>query len=249
MKNIIINGKSFNVVAIFENILENRSSISKFLKGKSGIYALINKVNGKAYVGSSINLRNRISDYLEPQYLVTKNSLVIVRAILKYGQDNFQLVIQEFTEASKKEIQAAEQHYLDSGLFEYNTSKIAGNTLGVTHSKETREKLSAIRKGFKHSEETRKRMSEDRRGVNNSFYGKTHSEENKAKLRNLLLTSEPRRPGYTVHVLDCQSLEYSSFRSTRQAAKFLNCSHITIMSYNKSKKFLNNRYLIDYNNI
>lgn len=35
----------------------------------SGIYQLTNKTNGKRYIGSSINLINRVSEYGQPSYI------------------------------------------------------------------------------------------------------------------------------------------------------------------------------------
>ena len=41
-------------------------------------------------------------------------------------------------------------------------------------------------KGKKHSEETKKKYSEQRKGEGNGFYGKCHTEESKAKIRDNL---------------------------------------------------------------
>jgi excinuclease UvrABC nuclease subunit len=89
---ILINGQVFSAVAVFLNPVAERAQISQFLKGRAGVYAWVKKINGKAYVGSSINLRKRVADYFKPS-LATYDTLVIVRAILKYGLINFQLVI------------------------------------------------------------------------------------------------------------------------------------------------------------
>lgn len=100
-KKVVINGTTYNVAAIYENPIEDRERINKEIKGKSGVYAWVNKINGKAYVGSSINLDDRVSDYFKPSYLNKYSKIVIARAIIKYGLLNFSLVILEFTDRNK----------------------------------------------------------------------------------------------------------------------------------------------------
>lgn len=63
----------------------------------SGIYALVNKVNGKSYIGSTVNLYNRILDYQQRSYLASKSTLVIVWAIQKHGFNSFDVYLLEYT--------------------------------------------------------------------------------------------------------------------------------------------------------
>lgn len=65
---VIINGVVYNTVAVYNNPLEEKPLMSRDLKDKSGIYAWVNKVNNKAYVGSAKNLYIRTSKYLQPTY-------------------------------------------------------------------------------------------------------------------------------------------------------------------------------------
>jgi group I intron endonuclease len=69
-------------------------------KNKTGVYILVNLVNGHNYVGSSINLAGRMLNYLNNALLkYQKNSnMPIVKALLKYGQDNFAVLIVEYTD-------------------------------------------------------------------------------------------------------------------------------------------------------
>ena len=48
-----------------------------------------------------------------------------------------------------------------------------------------RERLSIANKGKKHSEETKGKMSESHTGENNHFYGKTHTQEVRSKLKEM----------------------------------------------------------------
>jgi hypothetical protein len=85
------NIKTLKPVKVYNNLKEDRSIILKDQKDKSGIYCLINKINGHTYVGSSINLASRMKNYLNKIFLKSRqnSNMPIVKALLKYGQSNF----------------------------------------------------------------------------------------------------------------------------------------------------------------
>lgn len=58
---------------------------------KRGIYKLINKINGKFYIGKSVNLYKRISSHRHPRK--GRCSYHMLNALLKYGIDNFDVEI------------------------------------------------------------------------------------------------------------------------------------------------------------
>jgi hypothetical protein len=82
---------NLNLVKIYNNLKEDRIQILKDQKDKSGVYCLVNNINGHKYVGSSINLSSRMKNYLNNTYLKNKNNsnMPIVKALLKYDQFNF----------------------------------------------------------------------------------------------------------------------------------------------------------------
>lgn len=47
--------------------LEDRKTIFRNNKGKSGIYRFVNLRDGKSYIGSSVDLTRRFRDYLSPR--------------------------------------------------------------------------------------------------------------------------------------------------------------------------------------
>jgi len=57
--------KSIGIIPVitYTNTLTNKSIIYKENKGKCGIYRWTNLINKKSYVGSSISLSRRLSDY------------------------------------------------------------------------------------------------------------------------------------------------------------------------------------------
>jgi group I intron endonuclease len=72
--------------------------------------------------------------------------LTISRALIKYGYSNFILEILEYCDVLV--LLKREQYYLDLLKPTYNIAKIAGSTLGVPKSEETKAKISEALQGF-----------------------------------------------------------------------------------------------------
>lgn len=146
-----INNKRFystsgiNVIKYYEDPYSNRKSIKTENKGKSGIYKWTNKLTNDIYIGQSIDLSKRFIRYFNTSYLLNRNSLVISRALLKYGYSNFTLEILEYCD--KDSLIAREQFYIDMFNPKYNTLKVAGSSFGHKHTEETKIKISKALKG------------------------------------------------------------------------------------------------------
>lgn len=153
------------------NWKKDKNDILKTLKGKSGIYMLLCNTTNKSYIGSSLNLRNRMLTYYSVN-VRKKEDRLIHRAIEKYGEDNFSLIILEFCPSDTITLLEKEQLALDLWKPQYNVLTIAGALIG-----------------FLHSDETKVLMSELKKGENNPFFGKTHSEEIKQLLSELNIGS------------------------------------------------------------
>jgi hypothetical protein len=54
-------------------------------RGKSGIYMWTNLINGKRYIGSSVDLKRRLLEYFNANRLLKESSMTINRALLKHG--------------------------------------------------------------------------------------------------------------------------------------------------------------------
>ena len=118
-----------SVIALitYADTLSERKEILKNNNTKSGIYlhlippsfaggsgVWINQVNGKSYVGSSVNLGYRLKQYYSVSYLNRKKSVSsISRALVKYGHSNFKLEILEYCEPNRLIILEREQYYID----------------------------------------------------------------------------------------------------------------------------------------
>ena len=96
------------------------------------------KIDGKVYIGSSINLSTRLCHYFSKNYLIKRSSMYkskIYNAILAHGYDNFHLDILEYCDRS--DTIKREQFYIDCFKPEYNILTKAGSSLNFKHSKET----------------------------------------------------------------------------------------------------------------
>lgn len=83
-----------------------------------GIYALINTVNGKCYIGSSINLYTRLLDYYQPGYIASGAKRHINRAIKNAGIESFIIIILEYIAVD--DLHVSEQAWIDNFKPEYN---------------------------------------------------------------------------------------------------------------------------------
>lgn len=129
---------------------------------QSGIYAFTNKINGKKYVGSAVNLRRRHRKHLYELNKGSHHSLKFQRAWNKYGQDSFQFEIVEII-GVEADLIVREQHWMAAyGAFGpngYNMSPTAGSILGIKRSPETIEKMRISGRRYVASPEARKKIS------------------------------------------------------------------------------------------
>lgn len=105
------------------------------------IYGILNKVNGKQYIGSAVDFYRRRCEHLSYLRGNKHHSTYLQRAWNKYGEVNFIFIILEKVE-NKEDLISREQWWMDTRKPEYNIAKKAGSQLGFKHSQETRDKLS-----------------------------------------------------------------------------------------------------------
>ena len=135
-----LNKKPFNKFERFYNDPANqRSKIREENNGKIGVYAWVNKINNKVYVGSGNPLYTRLSDYYQPWYFTSRTNLYIIKAFNKYTMTNFSLYILEYTDSES--LIACEQNWINLIDPEYNTNPNAGSTKGYKHTDEALEKM------------------------------------------------------------------------------------------------------------
>lgn len=118
---------------------------------KAGIYKILNTVGGGMYIGSAINMNSRLKRHCKDLRSGCHHSVKLQRAYDKYHSQAFIASVVECVEDTSQLLQR-EQYWIDenqSFSIGYNIEKIAGSSLGVKRSEETRAKCSLARKGTK----------------------------------------------------------------------------------------------------
>jgi len=89
---------------------------------------------GDSYVGSALNLTNRLSKYFSFRFKrnILNSKSRINNSLLKYGYNKSRIDILEYCES--KDLITREQYYMDLLEPEYNILKKAGSSLGYKHS-------------------------------------------------------------------------------------------------------------------
>lgn len=87
--------KSFDSTRMWLNWGKDKTEILKTLKGKASIYMLLCNTTNKCCIDSSLELRNRIRTYYSVAIRKTEDRL-LHKAINKYGENYFSLIILEF---------------------------------------------------------------------------------------------------------------------------------------------------------
>lgn len=157
------------------------------IRSSALIYMLVNKVNGKRYIGFTTNLPSRLSGHLARAKAGT-HDFILSNAIRKHGWDAFDctVLVEGWDidyikdELEPHFIKEYETYYeLGKG---YNMTYGGEGTLGYKRTPEQCANMSKRMKGRKPSEETRQRMSIANSGEGNPNYGNRHNEETRAKI-------------------------------------------------------------------
>lgn len=164
------------------NLKEDRLTLFKGLNQTSGIYCLINNINSHTYIGSSTNIKRRMSSYLTTSYLsnINNKNMPICKALLKYGYNNFSLWILEITDI--KHLIERETYYISKIIPYYNVLKQGYTSLGYKHSEKTRLILSNLAKNKVMDDKTKNLISLALTGEKNPFYNKSHHIESINKM-------------------------------------------------------------------
>jgi group I intron endonuclease len=222
------NTKDLNPIMIYDNFQEKRANIMKDQKDKSGVYCLINKINGHSYVGSSNNLAFRMKNYLNNAFLKSRQNvnMPIVKALLKYSQSNFTLLILEHVDTESLIIK--ETYFITSVVPYYNVLKQGYSSLGYKHTKETKELLSQLMKNRVHSDITKSLIAKALTGENNPFYNKNHSLESKVRMIEA-------KSVYPVYVYNSYKELVVIFPSVSTLANLIKSNHSTIVEVIKEQ--------------
>lgn len=144
---------------LYANADTDKLSILKDNKGKAGVYLWKNNINGKRYVGSSIRLGIRLTQYFNINYLKRNlSTMIICQALLKYGYSNFSLEILEYCDSS--ECIKKETHYIEKLKPEYNIQLFPSTPmLGVKRREDTIANLKKSLTGLSKSDQHKLNLS------------------------------------------------------------------------------------------
>ena len=161
----------------------------------SGIYKILNTINGHQYVGSAINLKKRKNDHWKGLAEGKHRNSHLQRAWNKYGEAAFEFRV--IGTCPPEKLVMLEQEVMDHLKPEYNIAPVAGSSLGIVRSEETRRKISKSKTNPSTetrlkmsmsgknkppiSYETRHKLSIARKGNTNRL-GTIHSKETKRKI-------------------------------------------------------------------
>ena len=205
----------------------------------SGVYIILNKANGKFYIGSSVDILHRWSLHKRQLKKRTHTNIHLQRAWDKYGKDSFIFEIVEkcsqenCLDVENKWLQFHQTFNIEYG---YNIIKQANNTLGYKHSDETKKYLKEFHKNkwnnFTDAENIseRKRLASLRKNVPISF---EHHKALKEGLKNSgWLQSERKKElvskanfekiSKPIYLLDSNLNIVQGFHNPRLAVEFLN---------------------------
>jgi group I intron endonuclease len=135
-----------------------------------GIYSIVNRNNGRRYVGSALNVRDRVYGHIWHLRKGSHRNKKLQNAWRKHGEGAFSIEVLEAV-SDPKQLLAREQHWIDahsSSKDGYNLNPVAGSNLGRVWTPEFRAKVSAgVRRYYAANPENRERISKATRiGMN-----------------------------------------------------------------------------------
>jgi group I intron endonuclease len=142
------------------------------------IYKATNRINGKSYIGQTVNgLKRRRQRHVSDSLSDNRDSgSYFHRSILKYGEESFDWEILIKGDFTIKVLNRLEIHFIsfyNTYIDGYNLTKGGNGSVGHSPSKETRRKI-----------------SEANRGKNHPMYGKHKSGKDAPNVRSVIINNK-----------------------------------------------------------
>lgn len=174
-----------------------------------GVYAIVNGVNQKAYVGSSVDIAARVSRHFNSLRRGDHYNGRLQAAFNKYGEGAFSCEVLGECDRSINARTELEQLWIDllvSADKGYNICRMAMSVKGTPQTAEHIARRVSSRAGYTHSEETRAKLLEKakqraprgavteatRAKLAKASTGQRHSEETRAKLSEIAKQRPPK---------------------------------------------------------
>ncbi len=117
-------------------------------KSLPGIYIIKNLINGKMYIGETVNVSARMRKHK------SVTTQIIHKAFKKHGIENFEIYVEYFPDFKKSDLVNLEKELIIKFNCQspkgYNILNEGSNWIGQNHSEETKKKMSIDRSGDKH---------------------------------------------------------------------------------------------------
>ena len=226
-----------------------------------GIYKILNKNNGKFYIGSSNNLNKRKREHFTALKRGTHINTYLQRSFNKHGEESFEFIILECV-LDTDSLLSIEQKYIDTlnacnRSIGYNINELAGGgglygknnpNFGKIMTDEQKQKISDTLKGHIVSIESRNKMSKSKKGKfageNHPMYGKKRTEEQK-KYHSLKMTGRfkgENNPMYGKKLSKEAKIKMSEAKHGKTGGKCPNSVKIVQLSKE-------NQYINEYNSM
>lgn len=230
------------------------------------IYIIWNKISGKIYLGSTVNFKERINRHFRELKKGNHHSIHLQRAYDKYGKGSFEVeIFGQFESEKEKEQNLLDILCLKSETYNISSTSSGGDLISNHPRKKelienaTKVLLDNTKKGPRYKQENPNWKGgktfckcgtkinnnsktcikcKDQTGEFNPFYGKTHTQESKDKIRRSRLGSYHGSQEKAVLV------NGEKFKSVSEAAKKLGVVAGTILYRikSKNKKFSSYEY-------
>ena len=154
------------------------------------IYKIINVINGKFYIGSTLNFEKRQKQHIEQLRRQRHHCLHLQNAFKEYGEENFIFECRKVNVKDVKQLHKLEERYIqlcwNSGEL-YNCSKKAGGGDNVTTSPKYKEfclrQTQILNERYSNMTlEERQRLSNIKKGELNGNFGNKWSDEQRKLL-------------------------------------------------------------------
>ena len=195
------------------------------------IYCYTNKINGKKYVGQTVNFNTRHQQHCYNSFYENSidYNLPFHRAIRKYGIENFEINILKEKLTSPCLLNCWESYYIDKfdslakNQKGYNLA--SGGSNGNPLAGKTDEELAEISR----------KISEAHKGEKHPMYGKNHSEETRAKQSEAKKGENNPRSRKIILIDALTRLPVFTWQYQKQATDFYGISGATLNYYLKGK--------------
>jgi group I intron endonuclease len=194
-----------------------------------GVYTIVHAASRKCYVGSSINVEQRLIHHRSKLNRGKHHCRHLQNAWIKYGSSAFEFVLSRVTE-SEQECRDLEQAVLDTFfdcMYNSKNAAVGGGTgdLNVMRRPEVAKKVSEARIGMKFSDDHRRNLSAALKGKPSTRLGSTASLESKEKMRVAKLGKTSPRKGCVLSLETVEKMIASKTGKKIGPYKTLTCPH------------------------